>query len=153
MYSCFNDSLSLDQFCLQSWVENGHGFLVSSNTKIYKPWFNLCCTISNIQNSIQDLTLTGHHLYSLKEKRKTAKILWKDTGNFIKLKILLPKFGERTFPFKLKVTIGSYLEAGGSIKELDNMPNASFRGLRKPWLQPLHHKENQYFSWQSRTIF
>ena len=44
-------------------MEKWHGFIVSSNTKIYMPWFDLCCSISNIQNSMpQDLTLIGHHL-------------------------------------------------------------------------------------------
>lgn len=37
----------------------------------------------------------------------------------------------------------SYLEAGGSVKKLDNMPNASLGSLRETWLQSLHHKENQ----------
>lgn len=47
----------------------------------------------------------------------------------------------------------SYLEARGSVKELDNMPNASFGSLGESWLQSLHHKENQDLSWQSRSIF
>lgn len=37
----------------------------------------------------------------------------------------------------------SYLEAGGSVKELDNVPNASLGSLRESRLQSLHHKENQ----------
>lgn len=54
--------------------------------------------------------------------------------------------------WNLQAESSSYLEARGSVKELDNMPNASFGSLRESWLQSLHHKENQDLSWQSRSI-
>lgn len=46
----------------------------------------------------------------------------------------------------LQAESSSYLEARGSVKELDNMPNAGFGSLRESWLQSLHHKENQNLS-------
>ena len=62
MLSCFNDSL-FTSILFVVLMERWHGFIVSSNTKIYISWFDLCCSISNIQNSMpQNLTLIGHHL-------------------------------------------------------------------------------------------
>ena len=55
-------TLSLDQLFVVL-MENWHGFIVSSNKNIYMPWFDLCCSISNIKNSMQqNLTLIRHHL-------------------------------------------------------------------------------------------
>ena len=62
MHSCFNDSL-FRSILFVVLMENWHGFIVSSNKKIYMPWFDLCCSISNIKNSMQqNWTLIRHHL-------------------------------------------------------------------------------------------
>ena len=62
MHSRFNNSL-FRSILFVVLMENWHGIIVSSNKKIHMPWFDLCCSVSTIKNSMQqDLTLIGHHL-------------------------------------------------------------------------------------------
>lgn len=46
----------------------------------------------------------------------------------------------------------TYFKAGGTVKQLNHMPNAGFGGLRESGLQTLHHKQHQDLPGQSRSV-